>query len=158
MVRRVAGSYEPVCQIPPPPVFHELLLSFHVSLPGSPGLGTTYHRHNSFPVLASSAATQPRVPASPAPFAMMTLSSAVIGAVTNFSLLPNSLAVATILSQTISPLSRLIAITRPSGRLARTRSSHNATPRVRGALPWCFTPGSVTHTNDPLFGSRASIL
>src|SRR5262245_55447437 len=121
--------------MPPPPVFHALFLSFHVSLPGSPGLGTTYHRHNSFPVLASNAATQPRVPASPAPFAMMTLSSAVMGAVVNRSRLPNSLVVATILSHTISPLSRLIAITRPSGRLAKTRSSHNATPRVRGELP-----------------------
>src|SRR5215831_10970298 len=102
MVSRVAGSYEPVCQMPPPPVFHALFLSFHVSLPGSPGLGTTYHRHSSLPVLASSAATQPRVPASPAPLAMMTLSSAVIGAVVNRSLVPNSLGLATCLSQTIS--------------------------------------------------------
>src|SRR5438128_6839327 len=117
--------------MPPPPVFQELFVSFHVSLPGSHGLGITYHRHSSLPVLASNAATQPRVPASPAPFAMMTLSSAVIGAVTNFSLLPNSLAAAIILSHTISPLSRLRAITRPSGRLPITRSSHNATPRVR---------------------------
>src|SRR5215510_15242766 len=99
MVSLVAGSYEPVCQIPPPPVFHALFLSFQVSLPGSPGFGITYHRQSSLPVLASNAATQPRVPASPAPFAMMTFPSAVIGAVTNFSLLPNSLAVATILSQ-----------------------------------------------------------
>src|SRR4030095_3020235 len=152
MVSFVAGSYEPVCQIPPPPVFHALFLSFHVSLPGSPGFGMTYHRHNSFPLLASSAAIQPRVPASPAPLATMTLSSTVNGAVTNFSLLPNSLAVATILSQTISPLSRFMAITLPSGRLAITRSSHSATPRVRGALPWCLTPGSVTHMNVPLFG------
>src|SRR5207244_6048799 len=112
--------------MPPPPVFQELFLSFHVSLPGSPGLGITYHRHSSLPVLASSAATQPRVPASPAPFAMMTLSSTVIGAVTNFSRIPNSVVPATILSHRISPLSRLIAITRPSGRFAMTRSSHNA--------------------------------
>src|SRR5439155_19637504 len=97
--------------MPPPPVFHALFLSFHVSLPRSPGLGITYHRHNSLPVRASSAATQPRVPASPAPFAMRTLSSTVIGAVTNLSLVPNSLAVATTLSHRISPVSRLIAIT-----------------------------------------------
>src|SRR6266571_7695093 len=141
--------------MPPPPVFHELFLSFQVSLPGSPGFGTTYHRHSSLPVLASKAAIQPRVPASPAPFAMSTLPSAVIGAVTNFSLLPNSLVVATILSHRISPVSRLIAITRPSGRLAMTRSSHNATPRVRGALPWCFTPGSHVQTNSPWLGLRA---
>src|SRR6516162_4580138 len=104
--------------MPPPPVFHELFLSFHVSLPGSPGFGTTYHRHSSLPVLASRAEIQPRVPASPAPFAIRTLSSTVIGAVTNFSLLPNSLAVATILPHRISPVSRLIPITRPSGSLA----------------------------------------
>src|SRR5215471_18945966 len=115
MVSRVAGSYEPVCQMPPPPVFHALFLSFHVSLPGSPGLGTTYHRHSSLPVLASSAAIQPRVPASPAPFATRTLSSAVIGAVSNLSRVPNSLVPATILSHRISPVSRLTAITRPSG-------------------------------------------
>ena len=33
-----------------------------------------------------------------------------------------------------------------------TRSSHSAMPRVRGTLPWCLTPGSVTQTNSPLFG------
>src|SRR6185436_17122015 len=61
IVNRVVGSYEPVCQSPPPPVFQELFVSFHVSLPGSPGLGMTYHRQSSLPVLASSAAIQPRV-------------------------------------------------------------------------------------------------
>src|SRR6266481_32403 len=135
--------------MPPPPVFHALFLSFHVSLPGSPGLGITYHRHSSLPVRASRAATQPRVPASPAPFAIRTLSSTVIGAVSKNSLLPNSLVTAIFWSHTISPLSRLTAITRPSGRLAITRSSHNATPRVRDVLPWCLTPGSVSQTNEP---------
>ena len=144
--------------MPPPPVFQALFLSFQVSLPGSPGLGITYQRHSSLPVRASSAATHPRVPASPAPFATRTLSSTTSGAVTNLSRVPNSLVAAIILSQTISPVSRLIAITRPSGRLAMTRSSHKAMPRVRDMLPWCFTPGSVTHTNWPRFGSRASIL
>src|SRR3990172_603182 len=103
MVSLVAGSYEPVCQMPPPPVFHALVLSFHVSLPGSPGLGTTYQRHTSLPVLASSAAIQPRVLPSPAPFTMITLPSAVMGAVKNFSRLPNSLATGTFLSHPISP-------------------------------------------------------
>src|SRR5579864_9787316 len=103
--------------MPPPPVFHALFLSFHVSLPGSPGLGITYHRHSSLPVLASRAATHQRVPASPAPFAMRTLSSTVIGAVKNLSRLPNSLVTATILSHTISPVLRFIPMTRPSGRL-----------------------------------------
>src|SRR2546427_12944227 len=107
--------------MPPPPVFHELFLSFHVSLPGSRGLGITYHRHSSLPVLASSPATQPRVPASPAPFAMRTLSSTVIGAVTNLSLVPNSLAVATPLFHRILPASRLVAITPPSGGFAVTQ-------------------------------------
>src|SRR5881409_2489884 len=158
MVSFVAGSYDPVCQRPPPPVFHALFVSFQVSLPGSPGFGTTYQRHSSLPDRTSSAATQPRVLASPAPFATITLPSAVIGAALNRSLLPNSLVVPTILSHTISPVSRFTAITRPSGRLAITRSSHNAMPRVRGKLPWCFTPGSVTQTKSPLFGLRASTL
>ena len=39
-----------------------VILSFQVSLPGSPGFGTTYQRHSSLPVLTSSAASQPRVP------------------------------------------------------------------------------------------------
>src|ERR1700730_10864204 len=104
MVSRVTGSYEPVCQRPPPPVFQALFLSFQVSLPGSPGFGTAYHRHTSLPVLASSAASQPRVPASPEPFATRTLPSAVIGAEFILSLVPNSLAFATCLSHTISPL------------------------------------------------------
>src|SRR5579863_6444977 len=103
--------------MPPPPVFHALFLSFQVSLPGSPGLGITYHRHRSLPVLASRAAIQPRVPASPAPLAIRTLSSTVIGAVSKNSRLPNSLVAATNLSHTISPVLRLTAITRPSGRL-----------------------------------------
>src|SRR6185295_2346388 len=103
MVSLVAGSYEPVCQSPPPPVFQAFVLSFHVSLPGSPGFGITYHRHNSLPVRASSAASQPRVLPSPFELAMMILPSAAIGADQNLSLLPNSLVVATILSQRISP-------------------------------------------------------
>src|ERR1700726_2385923 len=111
MVSLVSGSYEPVCHIPPPPVFQALFLSFQVSLPGSPGFGTAYQRHSSLPVLASSAASQPRVPPSPAPFATRTLPSAVIGADFILSLLPNSLGFATCLSHTISPLSRLIPIT-----------------------------------------------
>src|SRR6266581_1687249 len=115
IVSFVAGSYEPVCHMPPPPVFQALFLSFQVSLPGSPGFGIAHQRHSSLPVRASSAASQPRVPWSPLPFATSTLPSAVIGDVANRSLLPNSLTPATFLSQTISPLSRLSATTRPSG-------------------------------------------
>src|SRR5436190_476495 len=89
MVSLVSGSYEPVCHMPPPPVFQALVLSFQVSLPGSPGLGTEYQRHNSLPVLASSAASQPRVPP-PAPLATSTLPSAVTGAELKRSLAPNS--------------------------------------------------------------------
>src|ERR1700722_7931878 len=101
MVSLLTGSYEPVCQRPPPPVFQALFLSFQVSLPGSPGFGTAYQRHSSLPVLASSAASQPRVPPSPAPFATRTFPSAVIGAEFILSLLPNSFGFATCLSHTI---------------------------------------------------------
>src|SRR3954452_19784003 len=94
----VAVSDEPVCQIPPPPVFQALVLSFQVSLPGSPGFGTAYQRQSSLPVLTSRAATQPRVPASPAPFATITLPSAINGAAWKRSLLPNSFGCATFLS------------------------------------------------------------
>src|SRR5215470_4030675 len=158
IVSLLTGSYEPVCHRPPPPVFQALFLSFQVSLPGSPGFGTAYQRHSSFPVRASSAASQPRVPPSPAPFATRTLPSAVIGAEFIRSLVPNSLALATCLSHTILPLSRLIAITRPSGRLLITRSSHSAMPRERGIFPSCLTPGSAIHTNSPWSPLRTSIL
>src|SRR5437660_1918438 len=158
MVSLVSGSYEPVCHRPPPPVFQALFLSFQVSLPGSPGLGIAHQRHSSLPVLASSAATQPRVPPPAAPLATITFPSAVIGAELNLSLVPNSLTVAIFLSQTISPESRLSAITRPSGRLAITRSSHSAMPRVRERLPSWRTPDWLVETNSPLLGARASIL
>src|SRR4029453_17589271 len=101
MVSFVAGSSEPVCHNPPPPLFHALFLSFHVSLPGSPGLGITYQRHNSLPVRTSRAATHPRVFPSPAPLAMMTLPSAVIGAAKNRSRLPNSSVFGILLPQKI---------------------------------------------------------
>src|SRR3954452_6245377 len=143
--------------MPPPPVFQALFLSFQVSLPGSPGFGTEYQRQSSLPVLASSAATQPRVPP-PTPFATSTLPSAVSGAALNLSLAPNSLTVAIFLSHTISPESRLRAITRPSGRFAITRSSHSAMPRVRDRLPSWRTPESLVQMNSPLLGFRASIL
>src|SRR5262249_15230645 len=150
-------SYEPVCQSPPPPVFQALVLSFQVSLPGSPGFGIEYQRHSSLPFLASSAATQPRVP-EPTPFATRTFPSTVRGAELNLSLAPNSLVPAIFLSQTISPESRFNAITRPSGRFAITRSSHSAMPRVRGKLPSWRTPDSLVQTNSPLLGLRTSIL
>src|SRR5205823_11770905 len=131
MVSLVAGSYEPVCQMLPPPVFQALWSSFQLSLPGSPGFGTAYQRHSSLPVLASSPASQPRGPT----LAMTTLPSAMSGAESNLSLLPNSSTPASFLSQTVSPLSRLTATTRPSGKLAMTSSSQSAMPRVRGSLP-----------------------
>src|SRR5215470_10036689 len=158
IVSFVVGSYDPVCHRPPPPVFHALVLSFQVSLPGSPGFGTTYQRHSSLPVRASSAASQPRVFASPAPLATITLPSAVIGPALKRSVLPNSLVTATFLSHTISPVLVFAAMTRPSGRLAITRSSHSAMPRVCGLLPLWLTPGSVTQTKSPLLGLRPSIL
>src|ERR1700722_20914387 len=135
--------------MPPPPVFQALFLSFQVSLPRSPGLGMAYQRHSSLPVLASSAASQPRVPPPAAPLATRTLPSAVTGAELNLSLVPNSLGLAICLSHTISPLSRLIATTRPAGQLLMTRSSHSAMPRERGILPSCLTPGWAIHANSP---------
>src|SRR5258705_12053931 len=104
--------------MPPPPVFQALFLSFHVSLPGWPGAGTEYQRQSSLPVLTSSAASQPRVPASPAPFATITLPSAVIGAAWKGSFLPKSLGLAPCLSPTTPPLSRVIETPPPCGRVA----------------------------------------
>jgi hypothetical protein len=72
--------------------------------------------------------------------------------------LPNSFFTVTFWSQTISPFSRLMAMTRPSGRLAITLSSQSAMPRERVTLPSCWTPGSATHTKLPRPGLRASIL
>src|SRR5258708_16399563 len=138
--------------MPPPPVFQALLLSFQVSLPGSPGLGTEYQRHSSLPVLASSAASQPRVPLSPA-VATRTLPSTVSGAVRKRSRLPNSLATASFLSHTISPESRLRAMTRPSGRLAMTLSSHRALSHVGRTLPSCPAPAYFILTISPVRGS-----
>src|SRR5436190_13854581 len=142
--------------MPPPPVFQALVLSFQVSAPGSPAAGTAYQRHSSLPVRASSAASQPRDPVL-TPFATSTLPSTVRGAELKRSLVPNSLTVAIFLSQTISPESRLSAITRPSGRLAITRSSHSAMPRVRERLPSWRTPDWLVQSNSPLLGARASI-
>ena len=102
---------------------------------GIAGLG----HHVPAPELLAGSGVERRDPSAcagiPAPLATRTLSSTVIGAVKNLSRVPNSLVAATILSQTISPLSRLMAITRPSGRLAKTRSSQKAMPRVRARCP-----------------------
>jgi hypothetical protein len=73
-----AGSYEPVTQIEPPPVFHASPL--HVSEPGSPGAGTVLKRHISLPVAGSNAAMNPRMPYSPPPTPTMTLSFTTRGA------------------------------------------------------------------------------
>src|SRR3954466_10020449 len=64
-MRLVAGSYEPVCQTPPPPTRQALWLSFQVSEPGSPGAGIVKVRQASWPVLTSQAAIQLRVPSWP---------------------------------------------------------------------------------------------
>src|ERR1700685_3998201 len=59
----------------PPPVCQALVLSFQVSLPGSPGAGIVYLRHSSLPVAPSSAAIQSRAPPSPpdAPITILSL-------------------------------------------------------------------------------------
>ena len=62
-VRLRAGSYEPVTQIGAPPVFQES--PAQVSLPGSPGAGMVYLRHNFFPVSGSQPSRNPRVVDSP---------------------------------------------------------------------------------------------
>ena len=135
--------------MPPPPVFQALWSSFQVSLPGWPGSGTVYQRQSSSPVSMSSAATQPRVPPSPAPFCTRTLPRAAIGAVRNRSRAPISVNPATSTSQRISPSSRSMASTRPSCRFWSTLSSHSAMPRVRERLSSWSTPGSVIQTNSP---------
>src|SRR5262245_13369132 len=77
-VRFVSGSYAPVFQTPAPPIFHDSPL--HESLPGSPGPGMVYVRQTSLPVLASKAATKPRIAPSPPPVPMMILSLTTSGA------------------------------------------------------------------------------
>src|SRR5262252_19661 len=74
-VRFVSGSYVPVTQIGPPPVFHSSPFG-HVSLPGSPGAGTVYVFQISLPVSGSKAATNPRMPISPPEQPTITLPSA----------------------------------------------------------------------------------
>ena len=64
----------------PPPVCQALFLSFQVSLPGSPGAGTTYLRQSSLPVAASSAAIKSRTPRSPPAAPTMILSLTASGA------------------------------------------------------------------------------
>src|SRR5262249_5855157 len=76
----VAGSYDPVTHIAPPPVCHALFLSFQVSLPGSPGAGITYLRHASLPLAASTATMKSRVPRSPPEAPMIILSFTASGA------------------------------------------------------------------------------
>src|SRR5882724_9490260 len=76
----VAGSYEPVTHTAPPPVCQALVLSFQVSLPGSPGAGMVYLRHATLPVAPSSAAMKSRTPRSPPAAPMMILSFTASGA------------------------------------------------------------------------------
>ena len=77
-VRFRSGSYEPVTQIEPPPVFQES--PPQVSPPRSPGPATVLKRQTCFPVLASNAARNPRIPYSPPAGPTMTLSFTTRGA------------------------------------------------------------------------------
>ena len=96
--------------IAPPPVRHASVLSFQVSLPGSPGAGTTKVFHCMSPVFGSSAASQSRTPLSPpeAPITMESLvaSGAAVSSRSGWSPI--------FLSHTILPVSLSVAITRVS--------------------------------------------
>src|SRR5688572_6416936 len=77
-VRFDSGSYEPVVQIDPPPVFHES--PAHVSWPGSPGCGTVLNFQICLPVTGSYAAMNPLMPYSPPAGPTITLSLTTRGA------------------------------------------------------------------------------
>src|SRR6267154_4997026 len=82
-MRLVAGSYDPVCQTPPPPTRQALWLSFQVSEPGSPGAGMVKVRQASWPILTSQAPIQLLVPSWPpelSPCRMSSLPPAVLTA------------------------------------------------------------------------------
>ena len=61
-----------------PPFFH--VSPGQVSLPGSPGPGIVYAVHRGFPVLASKAFTNPRIPNSPPATPVNTMSFSASGA------------------------------------------------------------------------------
>src|SRR5580700_10778757 len=143
MVWLVSTSYVPVTQMAAPPVCQALLLSFQVSLPGSPGAGTVYLSHTRLPVAASSAAIQSRMPAPLLAAPMMILSLMASGAVvmTTLGISGNVVSHATL------PVSLSVAMTRP-GLLAAemTNLPHSATPRL-----WrcCSCLGSMRQTIRP---------
>src|ERR1700688_1637777 len=74
MVWLVSGSHVPGTQTAAAPVCPALLVSFQVSLPGSPGAGMVNLRHKTLPVAASRLATQSRPPLSPPDAPTMILS------------------------------------------------------------------------------------
>jgi hypothetical protein len=61
-------------------------------------------------------------------------------------------------SKIFAPTYPPLAIAFTSERVAMSRPSHNAIPRVRDTLPRCFTRGRRPHTSWRRFGSRGSIL
>src|SRR5215470_18871785 len=148
----VSGSYVPVTQTAPPPVCQALVLSFQVSLPGSPGAGMVYLRHRSLPVAASSAAIQSRAPPSPPEAPIMILSLIGRGApvIVIFS------ASDTFVSHTTLLEILSVAITR-AGALAgeMTKLPHNAAPRLATCRS-CL--GSMRQTMRPASPAVASIL
>src|SRR5580692_5694175 len=97
----------------PPPVCQALFLSFQVSLPGSPGAGTTYLRHASLPVLASSAAMKSRTPRSPPAAPTTILSLTASGAAVSCT---STCWSDRLVSQATCPLSLSVAITRVGER------------------------------------------
>src|SRR5215468_1366118 len=148
----VSGSYVPVTHTAPPPVCQALVLSFQVSLPGSPGAGMVYLRHRSLPVAASSAATQSRAPPSPpeAPMTILSLMGRGAPVMVIFS------ASDTLLSHTTWPEFLSVAMMR-AGPLdgEMTRLPHSAAPRL-AACRLCL--GSIRQTMRPASPAVASIL
>src|SRR5215472_5403614 len=77
-----SGSYEPFCQVAPPPYFHASGISLgQVSEPGSPGAGMVYRRHSFLPVSGSQPSRKPRVVRSPPATPVITTPFATSGAI-----------------------------------------------------------------------------
>src|SRR6267154_3586753 len=164
-MRFVAGSYDPVCQTPPPPTRQALWLSFQVSEPGSPGAGMVKVRQARLPLLTSQAATQLRVPSWPPELSPWTISSLpplvlrVSGApVMDWVLgegvpVTGSVGASALTSQATAPESRSSAIKRMSFVLANTLLPYIARPRV--VRDW-VSLGSCRHNGIPAVPLRTS--
>jgi hypothetical protein len=111
----------PVTQVEPPPAAAALLLSFQVSLPGSPLPGIVWVRQTSFWSARSVAAIQPRMPYSAPATPVIAMFFTINGAPVMTSPLSGS---ATVRCHATWPVSLLVAISRPSSVWEITRSPH----------------------------------